>query len=135
MNDPSSQSSQDEPTGAAADEPTDGPAVEPVAGAHVNAAPGLVDKQLFGGRAWPLAGRLVLLLAVLVSAASPILVYDTDLWYHLRHASHLAETGQLVDSTDFSYLPERPFTNYYWLFQILVLGVFQVTSPLPRIEQ
>ena len=115
VNDPSPQSGSTEP----------GASVEP----HGDAVHGSFDEsRLFAGRAWPLAGRLVLLLAVLVSAASPILVYDTDLWYHLRHARQLAETGQLVDSTDFSYLPERPFTNYYWLFQILILGVFQVTG-------
>ncbi|MEE8525207.1 MAG: hypothetical protein V3T72_14825 [Thermoanaerobaculia bacterium] len=77
-------------------------------------------------RAWKVAGRGVLLVAFLASALTPIVAFDTDLWYHLRHAQYSVETGSLPGDTYFSYLePARPFVDYYWLFQLVAYGTFQ----------
>lgn len=54
-------------------------------------------------------------------ASWPIIVTDTDLWYHLNAGRYLAEHGVVPSDSFFSFIePPRPFVDYYWLFQALV---------------
>ncbi len=68
-------------------------------------------------------GYVVLLLGfVLVyQIASPIVLGDTDMWYHLNGGRYFWENGEVPTSPFFSFNdPERTWVNYYWGFQALV---------------
>jgi hypothetical protein len=59
-------------------------------------------------------------------AARPIALYDADLWYHLAGGRFILAHGALPrDSSYFSFItPPRPYSDYFWLFQALVYGLF-----------
>jgi len=64
-------------------------------------------------------------LAVLALAAWPIMVTDTDTWYHLNGGRYLVEHGTIPRESFFSFIsPPRPWTAYYWLFQALLYGLY-----------
>ncbi len=51
----------------------------------------------------------------------PIMVGDTDLWYHLTSGRYFAEYGCIPSESFFSFLePPRHWVNYFWLFQVIV---------------
>lgn len=57
---------------------------------------------------------------------TPIIGFDSDLWYHLSHGRQLVESGTIPSGTEFSFLaPDRQRINYYWLFQALVFGIYE----------
>jgi hypothetical protein len=69
---------------------------------------------------------LCLLAAALYHLAIwPIAGTDTDLWYHLNGGRYFCETGSVSRTSFFSFIiPERPWTNYYWLFQVVLFRIF-----------
>ena len=57
----------------------------------------------------------------------PILMGDTDLWYHLTGGRYLCTTGTIPHDSFFSFItPPRPWVDYYWLFQALVYGIYRL---------
>lgn len=71
--------------------------------------------------AWYLLLALVLGGVTWLISAHSLFVGDTDLWYHLSGGRFISETGRLPSTSFFSFLePSRSFTDYYWLFQLLV---------------
>ncbi|MCX5816178.1 MAG: tetratricopeptide repeat protein [Proteobacteria bacterium] len=59
----------------------------------------------------------------------PIVPLDTDLWYHLNSGRYILETNSLPRNNFFSFIsPERPWTDYFWLFQVLVFKVYDVSG-------
>lgn len=76
-------------------------------------------------------GYVVLLLGfVLVyQLASPIVLGDTDMWYHLNGGRYFWENGEVPTSPFFSFNdPERAWVNYYWGFQALVFKVHELAG-------
>lgn len=58
-------------------------------------------------------------------SAQPIINGDTDLWYHLSGGRHIAMTGEIANSSFFSFFePPRLRANYYWLFQLLSYKIY-----------
>lgn len=81
------------------------------------------------------AGLGMLMVAILLGTAfvlflvTPIVAFDTDLFYHLAHGRTIATTGELPTSTDFSFLePTRVIVDYFWLFQRTIYEVHQRTG-------
>ncbi|MCP3961889.1 MAG: hypothetical protein GY719_28945 [bacterium] len=85
------------------------------------------DRQLaLAGRACIL---LLLIAACVLQLRTPVVGWDTDLWYHLSHGRYLYDSGEIPSSTYFSFLtPERPFLDYYWGFQALIYPLFLGTG-------
>jgi hypothetical protein len=67
-----------------------------------------------------LAAFALALLAFLARQA--IFAGDTDLWYHLAAGRYIVAQHALPHEAFFSFL-DRPWVDYYWLFQPLVYGV------------
>jgi len=58
--------------------------------------------------------------------AWPIVMTDTDLWYHLCGGRYLWQNGMIAHDAFFSYIsPAKIWYNYYWLFQAIVYKIFQ----------
>ena len=54
---------------------------------------------------------------------------DSDLFFHINGGKYLFENFKIPDSSFFSFiLPEKSWSNYYWLFQGIVYGVFKTTG-------
>ncbi len=52
---------------------------------------------------------------------------DVDLWYHLNHGRYIWQNLSLPDSGFFSFIAQdRSWTNYYWLFQLLVYLIYSI---------
>ena len=59
--------------------------------------------------------------------SSPIMITDTDLWYHLNGGRYFWETGTVSSSTFFSFIePEKYRTNYFWAFQALSFKIYDL---------
>ena len=72
-----------------------------------------------------LLALVVGVLTVVHLAAWPILVQDTDIWYHLNSGRYLWTHLALPHDSFFSFVnPPRPLVDYYWLFQATVYGLF-----------
>ncbi|EFL49899.1 hypothetical protein DesfrDRAFT_3356 [Solidesulfovibrio fructosivorans JJ]] len=57
----------------------------------------------------------------------PIVALDFDLWYHLTGGAWIVQHMRLPDAPFFSYAPAgKGWVDYYWLFQVLVHGLYQV---------
>jgi len=82
------------------------------------------------GSRWE-GGYAVMLLAfvLIYQLASPIVLGDTDMWYHLNGGRYFWEHGEVPTSPFFSFNePERTWVNYYWGFQAVVFKVHEVTG-------
>ena len=51
----------------------------------------------------------------------PIFAGDADLWYHLAAGRVIGTTGEVPRQAVGTFL-ERPWNDYYWLFQLVCLG-------------
>jgi tetratricopeptide (TPR) repeat protein len=61
--------------------------------------------------------------------AWPIVITDTDLWYHLSGGRYFWQNGTIARDAFFSYItPPKSWYNYYWLFQAVVYKIFQWTD-------
>jgi hypothetical protein len=59
----------------------------------------------------------------------PIMMTDTDLWYHLSGGRYFWQNGTIARDAFFSYItPSKSWYNYYWLFQVIVYKIFQWTD-------
>jgi tetratricopeptide (TPR) repeat protein len=73
-----------------------------------------------------------LLLALLNLAVVPLALVglhspDTDTFYHLAGGRHMAQHLAILDREVFSFtIPGEPWTNYYWLFEALLYGLYQL---------
>ncbi|MHB8139133.1 MAG: tetratricopeptide repeat protein [Smithellaceae bacterium] len=56
----------------------------------------------------------------------PIMMTDTDLWYHLSGGRYFWQNGTILRDAFFSYIqPQKDWYNYYWLFQVIIYKIFQ----------
>lgn len=61
----------------------------------------------------------------------PIMMTDSDLWFHLSNGKYLFENGSIPNNSFFSFVtPPGEWTNYSWLFQALVYQVFNFSGYL-----
>lgn len=59
----------------------------------------------------------------------PIVMTDTDLWYHLSGGRYFWQNGTIARDAFFSYIqPPKDWYNYYWLFQVIIYKIFQATG-------
>ncbi|MBA4395894.1 MAG: hypothetical protein C0394_00670 [Syntrophus sp. (in: bacteria)] len=59
----------------------------------------------------------------------PIVMYDTDLWYHLSGGRYFWRNGTIAHDAFFSYVtPPKSWYNYYWLFQAVIYKIFEWTG-------
>lgn len=64
-------------------------------------------------------------LAVALQIFTPIIAFDTDLWYHLAHGRTMVTEGSIPATSYFSYLePARQWVDYYWAFQATAYFAF-----------
>ena len=72
---------------------------------------------------------LFFLLLIGYFIAWPIMMTDTDLWYHLSGGRYFWQHGTIAHDAFFSYItPPKTWYNYYWLFQAAVYKVFEWTD-------
>lgn len=66
----------------------------------------------------------LLLFALVVQLKSPIVLGDTDMWYHLNGGRFFWTEGRPPDFPFFSFnAADREWVNYYWGFQAIVYQV------------
>ncbi len=59
----------------------------------------------------------------------PILMYDTDLWYHLSGGRYFWQNMAISNDAHFSYVvPPKTWYNYYWMFQAIVYKIHEWTD-------
>jgi len=57
----------------------------------------------------------------------PVVGVDCDLWYHMTGGAYIAKHFRLPDGPFFSFVHDNlPWIVYYWLFQVLVHGIYQL---------
>lgn len=75
---------------------------------------------------------LILLFFLLLSGyfiAWPIIITDTDLWYHLSGGRYFWQNWEIASNAFFSYVdPPKFWYNYYWLFQVIIFKIFELTD-------
>ena len=89
------------------------------------------------GSAWVRSPHTLFLLYVLILlctttyylATWPIVAGDTDLWYHLNSGRYILEHKSLPHNSFFSFIsPPRAWIDYFWLFQVLVYGLYSISD-------
>lgn len=75
---------------------------------------------------YPLALTLLFFLILMgYFLAWPIVMTDSDLWYHLSGGRYFWQNGAIARDAFFSYVtPPKSWYNYYWLFQAVVYKIF-----------
>jgi tetratricopeptide (TPR) repeat protein len=69
---------------------------------------------------------LFFLLLIGYSLTWPIVMTDTDLWYHLSGGRYFWQNGTIAHDAFFSYVtPPKFWYNYYWLFQSVIYNIFE----------
>ncbi|MCX7857200.1 MAG: tetratricopeptide repeat protein [Deltaproteobacteria bacterium] len=57
----------------------------------------------------------------------PIFAGDTDIWYHLNSGRYILEKLKIPKDSYFSFItPSREWVDYYWLFQVVVYGIYSI---------
>ena len=84
-------------------------------------------ENIAGHRYYPLSLiSLFFLILVGYFITWPIVMYDTDLWYHLSGGRYFWQNGTIAHDAFFSYItPPKYWYNYYWLFQAVIYKIFQ----------
>lgn len=92
------------------------------------------DRRLYenitGHRYYPIS-LIVLFFLLLIGyfLTWPIVMTDTDLWYHLSGGRYFWQNGTIARDAFFSYItPPKSWYNYYWLSQAVVYKIFQWTD-------
>jgi tetratricopeptide (TPR) repeat protein len=87
-------------------------------------------ENITGHRYYPISLlALFFLLLIGYFIAWPIVMTDTDLWYHLSGGRYFWQNGTIARDAFFSYVtPPKSWYNYYWLFQAIVYKIFQWTD-------
>jgi hypothetical protein len=95
-----------------------------------NPISGRVLESITGHRYYPVSLiSLFFLILVGYFITWPIMMYDTDLWYHLTGGRYFWQNGTIANDAFFSYItPPKSWYNYYWLFQAVVYKIFQWTG-------
>ena len=69
---------------------------------------------------------LFFIIVICYFIAWPIVMTDTDLWYHLSGGRYFWQNGTILRDAFFSYVqPQKEWYNYYWLFQVIIYKIFQ----------
>jgi tetratricopeptide (TPR) repeat protein len=88
---------------------------------------GSLYEKITGHRYYPISMiALFFLLLIGYFIAWPIVMTDTDLWYHLSGGRYFWQNGTIAHDAFFSYItPPKSWYNYYWLFQAIIYKIFQ----------
>lgn len=72
----------------------------------------------------------ILLVAGYYFIRLPILsLSDADLWYHLNGGRYFFQHKEIPHNGFFSFIAaSREWSNYYWLFQVLVFGIYSLSG-------
>lgn len=72
---------------------------------------------------------LFFLILIVFFLAWPIVITDTDLWYHLSGGRYFWQNWEIASNAFFSYVdPPKFWYNYYWLFQVIIFKIFELTD-------
>ncbi|MET0082508.1 MAG: hypothetical protein ABW079_05810 [Sedimenticola sp.] len=83
-----------------------------------------VKNHLFLAYSW-----LLLLAGAIYQLSYPIVLGDTDMWYHLSDGRYLWQTGDIALKPYFSFVEyEYPFLNHWWLFQGAIYKIHEYTG-------
>lgn len=95
-----------------------------------NPSDGRLYENITGHRYYPLSLiSLFFLILIGYFLAWPIVMTDTDLWYHLSGGRYFWQNGTIARDAFFSYItPPKSWYNYYWLFQATIYKIFQWTE-------
>jgi tetratricopeptide (TPR) repeat protein len=95
-----------------------------------NPSDGRLYENITGHRYYPVfLIALFFLLLIGYFIFWPIVMTDTDLWYHLSGGRYFWQNGTIARDAFFSYItPPKSWYNYYWLFQAVVYKIFQWTD-------
>jgi tetratricopeptide (TPR) repeat protein len=75
----------------------------------------------------PWAALALVNLVALPTALEGLHARDTDLFYHLAGGRYMVEQRAIMDTEVFSFTaPGVPWTNYFWLFEVVLYGVYAV---------
>lgn len=95
-----------------------------------NPCDGRLYDSITGHRYYPIS--LIALFFLLLAGyffTWPVVMTDTDLWYHLSGGRYFWQNGTIAHDAFFSYIiPPKSWYNYYWLFQAAVYKIFQWTD-------
>lgn len=90
----------------------------------------LIYGQITGHRYY--TSTLILLFLALAAISFlmwPIVMYDTDMWYHLSGGRHFRQHANIAGDAFFSYIdPPRSWYNYYWLFQAFIYQIYDFSG-------
>lgn len=92
-----------------------------------NPISGRVFDNVTGHRYYPVS-LISLFFLILVGCfiTWPIVMYDSDLWYHLTGGRYFWQNGTIAHDAFFSYItPPKSWYNYYWLFQAVIYKIFE----------
>lgn len=96
----------------------------------LNHSSGCLYESITGHRYYPIL-QIILCFLLLVGyfISWPIVMTDTDMWYHLSGGRYFWQHGTIVHDAFFSYItPPKSWYNYYWLFQVIIYKIFQWTD-------
>lgn len=72
---------------------------------------------------------MLLLFGFAYQIAHPIIMGDTDMWYHLNGGRYFWNHFRVPSSPFFSFiLPERDWINYFWGFQAISFKLFDLSG-------
>lgn len=72
---------------------------------------------------------LMIALGGIAYLLSPIIVGDTDMWYHLNGGRYFWENWQVPRTAYFSFInTDREWINYFWGFQALIYKIYEYTG-------
>ncbi|HVO30171.1 MAG TPA: hypothetical protein VMV18_05530 [bacterium] len=71
---------------------------------------------------------LVLAVAAFFHVRYPIAGHDGDLWVHLTGARWIVEHHAVPWKAFYTFLPDRPEIDFYWLFQLAVWAIFKLAG-------
>jgi len=87
----------------------------------------LVIEQQDIRRLWLFYLAVLSLFLLAVHLMIPIVMTDTDMWYHLNGGRYFWTTGEIPRSSFFSYLqPPRLWSNYFWGFQATIYKIYEL---------
>jgi len=89
------------------------------AGQHLRAIP--TTSWLFWG--------VLTVVAFVFFVFSPLYYGDADIFYHLSGGEYIAREQEIPNTSYFSFLsPERHWNDYYWLFQLILYGIYAIST-------
>ncbi len=74
---------------------------------------------------------LLLLISGFIQLTTPIIMGDTDMWYHLSDGKYFWDNSKVATSYFYSYYHDQGYWfNHFWGFQAIIYPIFEITGYL-----